>query len=165
MITMQANPRPFTGRHMLAVMLAFFGVIIAVNVTMATLARSSWTGVVVQNTYVASQQFNGKAAAQRAQDALGWKASLTIGDGTVRLTLVDREGRSVPLDRAAISFRRPAYAAEDATVALSPAEGGVLAGAHSLRDGQWIAVAEGDAGLDNPYHAVWRLTLKNGVYR
>ncbi|RWK14298.1 FixH family protein, partial [Mesorhizobium sp.] len=52
------KPRVFTGRHMLAIILAFFGVVIAVNLTMATLANTSWTGLVVENTYVASQQFN-----------------------------------------------------------------------------------------------------------
>lgn len=53
--------RAFTGRHMLATILTFFGVVIAVNLTMATLASTSWTGLVVENTYVASQQFNRKA--------------------------------------------------------------------------------------------------------
>ena len=61
----------FTGRHMLAAMLAFFGVIIAVNITMAVFAQTSWTGFVVRNSYVASQEFNGKVAAARAQAALG----------------------------------------------------------------------------------------------
>ena len=45
----------FTGFHMLACMIVFFGVIVAVNLTMATLASQSWTGLVVKNSYVASQ--------------------------------------------------------------------------------------------------------------
>ena len=57
---------------MLSIMLAFFGVIIAVNVVMATLASTSWTGLVVENSYVASQEFNRKAEESRAQAALGW---------------------------------------------------------------------------------------------
>ena len=61
MNTRERKPAEFTGRHMLAIMLAFFGVIIAVNLVMATLASKSWTGLVVKNTYVASQQFNRKA--------------------------------------------------------------------------------------------------------
>ncbi|MGO4840209.1 FixH family protein, partial [Rhizobiaceae sp. 2RAB30] len=69
----------FTGRHMLAIMVAFFGTIIAVNVTMATLAGRSWTGFVVKNSYVASQEFNRKAEQGRAQAALGWESRLTMG--------------------------------------------------------------------------------------
>ena len=50
--------RGFTGRHMLAAMLGFFGVVIAVNVVMATLAAKTFSGTVVDNSYVASQQRN-----------------------------------------------------------------------------------------------------------
>ena len=64
-------PKEFTGRHMLAIMLAFFGTIIAVNLVMAIFASRSWTGLVVKNSYVASQEFNekgcGGARAGRAQ--------------------------------------------------------------------------------------------------
>ena len=56
-----ARPREFTGKHMLVIMFAFFGVIIAVNLTMATFAHTSWSGLVVQNSYVAGQHFNRKA--------------------------------------------------------------------------------------------------------
>jgi nitrogen fixation protein FixH len=56
----------FTGWHMLGIMVAFFGVIIAVNLTMAYNAIHSWSGLVVQNTYVASQEFNDKAETAKA---------------------------------------------------------------------------------------------------
>ncbi|MFP5454579.1 MAG: FixH family protein, partial [Alphaproteobacteria bacterium] len=50
--------RGFTGRHMAASMVGFFTVVIAVNVTMATVASHSFGGTVVDNSYVASQRFN-----------------------------------------------------------------------------------------------------------
>ena len=65
-------PREFTGRHMLASILAFFGVIIAVNLTMAYFANSTWSGLVVANGYMASQSFDDDLAKARAQDAMGW---------------------------------------------------------------------------------------------
>lgn len=67
--------RPFTGRRMTAIMFAFFGVIIAVNFTMASLASSSFSGVVVANSYVASQNFNRWLDEARIEGELGWKAS------------------------------------------------------------------------------------------
>ncbi|WP_448664794.1 FixH family protein [Sphingomonas sp. CJ20] len=70
----------FTGWHMLATMIAFFGVIIAVNVTMATLATRTFGGVVVENSYVASQEFNGWLKEARAQERLGWKARASTAD-------------------------------------------------------------------------------------
>jgi nitrogen fixation protein FixH len=64
--------RRFTGWHMLATMVAFFGVVIAVNLTMARIAIGSFGGVVVENSYVASQEFNDWLDAAEAQEALGW---------------------------------------------------------------------------------------------
>lgn len=72
------SPRPFTGRHMLAAMLGFFGVVIAVNVTMAWFASTTFGGTVVDNSYVASQSFNRWLAAGRAQRALGWSVALDL---------------------------------------------------------------------------------------
>lgn len=61
-----------TGWHMTAILLGFFGVVVAVNLTMATLATRTFGGVVVVNSYVASQKYNGWLAAARKQDRLGW---------------------------------------------------------------------------------------------
>lgn len=70
--------RRFTGRHMLVIMLAFFGTVVAVNFSMAWLASSTFGGTVVDNSYVASQRFNGWLAAGRAQRALGWSVKIDL---------------------------------------------------------------------------------------
>jgi len=57
----------FTGWHMTGILLGFFGIIVAVNFTMATLATRTFGGVVVQNSYVASQRYNEWLKAARAQ--------------------------------------------------------------------------------------------------
>jgi nitrogen fixation protein FixH len=121
---MKSRTRPkgeFTGRHMLFIMLAFFGTIIAVNLTMATLANRSWTGLVVKNTYVASQQFNEKAALAREQQALGWRGELTIADGTVSYRLTDRSGDPVPVEAVRMILRRPVSEQGDLTLELARA--------------------------------------------
>lgn len=64
--------RRFTGYHMLAITVAFFGVVVGVNMTMATLATRTFGGTVVDNSYVASQKFNGWLDQAHAQAALGW---------------------------------------------------------------------------------------------
>lgn len=71
--------RRFTGWHMTAILLAFFGVIVAVNFTMATFATRTFGGVVVENSYVASQKYNGWLKAAREQETLGWKAKARLG--------------------------------------------------------------------------------------
>jgi nitrogen fixation protein FixH len=79
--------RVFTGRHMTAIICGFFGVVIAVNLTMATLASRTFGGTVVDNSYVASQKFNGWIAAGRAQKALGWQVAVALDEARhVRVT-------------------------------------------------------------------------------
>lgn len=165
MKTSPNTPREFTGRHMLYIMLAFFGVIITVNVTMATLANTTWTGLVVPNSYIASQEFNGKAAAGRAQAALGWTSEWTIADGEFVYRLADANGRAIPIDRATATFRRPAHEGEDLTIELRALPGGGVAGAVAPADGAWMIEVNADAGLETPYRDVRRLFLRGGIVR
>ncbi len=69
--------KAFTGWHMTAILVAFFGTVVAVNFTMAGLAMSTFGGKVVENSYVASQQYNKLLARAEAQDRLGWVPSIT----------------------------------------------------------------------------------------
>lgn len=64
----------FTGKHMAAVFVGGFAVVIAVNLVMASFAVGSFHGTVVDNSYVASQKYNGWIAKAEASKALGWQA-------------------------------------------------------------------------------------------
>jgi len=79
----------FTGRHMAAVLVTGFGIVIAVNFTMAALASSSFGGLVVENSYVASQKYNGWLEEARQEEALGWSVDIArTSDGRVQVTSV-----------------------------------------------------------------------------
>lgn len=67
----------FTGWHMTGILVAFFGGVAAVNFTMASYASSTFGGIVVENSYVASQEFNGWLEQARESEALGWQAVTT----------------------------------------------------------------------------------------
>ena len=69
--------KTFTGRHMLAIFVVFFGIVIAVNFWVARIALHSFSGVVVENSYVASQQFNGWLKDAKTEQALGWSATVS----------------------------------------------------------------------------------------
>lgn len=155
--------REFTGWHMLAIMVAFFSVIITVNLTMAYFARSSWTGFVVENTYVASQKFNQKAAEGRAQAALGWKPEFALADGTIQYRLIDSSGDVVAAKQVTVSFRRPASASEDQDVVLIRQPDASFSAPVELHDGLWIAEIHSEVGSDHPYRDVRRLTLRDGA--
>lgn len=76
----------FTGKHMAAILVTGFGIVAAVNFTMASYATGGFHGVVVENSYVASQKFNGWLHEAEAERALGWEAKPTReGDGHIVL--------------------------------------------------------------------------------
>lgn len=160
-MTTRQGTGTFTGRHMLLIMLAFFGVIIGVNVTMATLAGTSWTGFVVRNSYIASQEFNDKVEAAREQIALGWTAALALYDGTVSLRLADAGTAPIPLSAATLVFRNPASEADDTTIALVPSARGMI-GSTRLRDGLWVVEIDAVTAEGRAWRETRRIILSDG---
>lgn len=140
------DDHPFTGRHMLAVVFAFFGTIIAVNLVMAFLATGTFPGLVVKNSYVASQNYNQALAETRAQAATGWRMAIGVEGGILAVTLVDRDG--TPLSRFAVTAAvgRPSTTQEDRTLDLVEGPAGYRA-AETLAPGLWeVAVEARDDG-------------------
>lgn len=154
--------REFTGRHLLMILVAFFGVVIGVNVTMAWLANSSWTGLVVRNSYVASQEFNRKAAAAEAQIARGWRFDLAVANGKVGFDFVTANGAPVTARSVKVTFKRPVTDREDVTVELALVDGRWEA-SHPLADGAWIAVIDADVGETDLWRETVRFAVKDGV--
>lgn len=134
----EARVREFTGRHMLLIMVAFFGVIIAVNTLMAVSASRTWTGLVVQNSYVASQQFQDKADDIDDQRIAGWAFAITYADGTLLLEATGN-GRPLALSEVRAFVHRPVGGHDDATVPLEPTPLG-YEGRIALAPGVWDVV-------------------------
>jgi nitrogen fixation protein FixH len=113
--------KTFTGRHMAVIMFAFFGVVIAVNFFMAYRALEGFGGTVVENSYVASQKYNGWLRAAREQKALGWSVR-TDRNAEGRL-IVTAQGQDDKLlvGRATGVLRHPLGVAKDVPVELSGA--------------------------------------------
>ena len=82
----------FTGRHAAAILVGFFGVVIAVNMLMAVLATRTFGGVVVENSYVASQKYNRWLAEARRQQQLGWTIAPTLDAGRHVIVAVSEPG-------------------------------------------------------------------------
>lgn len=155
--------RQFTGRHFLLIILAFFGVIIGVNITMAVYANTSWTGFVVRNSYVAGLDINRRLQESRDQAALGWSAQLSGSDGTFRFALADAAGGAVWLKNGTAVFRRPVSDAEDVAIDLSPSSNGALDAPFALADGAWIVEIEADTGRQTQWRDSHRVFVKDGA--
>ncbi len=118
---------PLTGRTVLAMMIGFFGVVITVNIAMARLASGTFGGTVVDNSYVASQRYNGWLAQARAQDRLGWATPVALDAARHVVVAVPGPGFAVsgsahhPLGRApdqALQFKADAAGRFVATTPL-----------------------------------------------
>lgn len=140
--------RRFTGRHMLAIMLAFFGVIIAVNVTMATVAARTFGGKVVDNSYVAGQRFNGWLAQSRAQERLGWSAALSLDpDRRVEIVVTGRDGPLAGVRAEAVA-RHPVGRAADVALRFRETAQGRYLSETPLPAGRWSLHLELRRGAD-----------------
>ena len=139
-----AAPGTFTGRHMLIVMLGFFGTVIAANLVMAISASTTWTGLVVENSYVASQQFQGKLDALHAQQALGWTSSFTYTPGTGHFIIRDAAGKPVQQGDVVVKVSRPVGEKYDQTVTLTQVADGEYDAPLDLHAGVWDAVVTSD---------------------
>ena len=81
-----------TGWHVLAIFVGAFGVIIAVNLALAYNAVNTFPGLQVKNSYIASQTFDDRRA---AQEALGWTVATSHDDGLLALAITDDKGYPV----------------------------------------------------------------------
>jgi nitrogen fixation protein FixH len=162
-MSLSTEQRQFTGWHMLAVVFCFFGVIVAVNVGMAVVASTSWTGLVVTNSYVASQEFEEKRLAHEAQERAGWSPDLSYGDGTVRLRVVDASGEAVDLDGVEVLLNRPVGGHEDQTIVLSRTGDGGYEGAAGLQPGIWDATATAPVTALGPFELHTRLRIEGAT--
>lgn len=131
--------RRFTGWHMLALMIGFFGIIISVNVFMAVSATRTWTGLVVENSYVASQEFNTKLANARDQIAMGWEGGLEYADNALRFTLVDGNGAPLQAETVSVHISRPIGVTGDQTLMLEHMPDGSFSAPVTLDTGVWNA--------------------------
>jgi nitrogen fixation protein FixH len=141
--------KQFTGRHMLIIMICFFGVVLAANLTMVYFARLSWTGLVVRNSYVASQEFNGKTAAMAKAAEIS--VHIELEKTQVMLTLRDKNGWPVRAEAATLTLGRPSHEGEDQAITLAAQDPGVFTARHSLSHGQW----SGSITADIPGQVNW----------
>jgi len=153
----QPKGRPLTGRSVLLMLLAFFGVMLAVNFYMARVAIATHPGLDHKNPYEAGVAYNREIDAARAQNALGWSVELARakkGAATeVTAAVKDKAGQPVPGLEAALHFDHPSTSRLDKDVAAPAIGAGVYAGAADLTPGHWQVEVEFKRGGETVFRS------------
>ena len=128
-----AKERKLTGWHALAIFGGCFAVIISVNLTLAYSAVSTFPGVEVKNSYVASQSFDDRRA---DQESLGWTVRADAKGGLLILSITDPEGRPVQAGTLDAVLGRATHVQDDRTPEFS-FDGRAYVARESLKPGNW----------------------------
>lgn len=129
-----------TGRKVLMFTVGAFGVIIAVNLVMAYKAVSTFPGLEVKNSYVASQKFDD---ARDAQVALGWTMTPDYDalEKRLYLSFTDADGQPARLTDLSVLVGRTTEAKDDQTPEFLNAAG-LWTAPLELAPGKWLLRVE-----------------------
>lgn len=73
-----------------------FLLVFVVNALLIYYAFSTFTGVTVPHAYERGRGYDAVLAEAARQDALGWRAEVTLAGGMLSVVATDRDGRPVP---------------------------------------------------------------------
>ena len=149
MTTPAAARRPFilTGWHVLAMLVAFFGIDIAINTVFMVKAYSTFPGEISKTPYEDGLAYNSDLAQKRAQAALGWRlAAGPDGSGHLRVDAADRTGAPVRGLKVQVHIERPATEDGQSDVTLREAEPGVYRADTAPLRGAWDLSVTADDG-------------------
>lgn len=143
--------KPLTGTKVFLMLVAFFGLVIGVNVTMMKLAIATLPGTDVDSPYAAGLAYDREISAAQDQVARNWQVSAHIerrADGAATLQVDARDANGRPMSGLKFGGRleRPTDKRADLQIELSEGGIGVYRGnAATVAPGQWDLVIEGDA--------------------
>ncbi len=120
------------GIHVLSMFVLGFGIIIAVNLTLAFNAIRTFPGLEVKNSYVASQSFEADRA---AQTGLGWDVSAWLDGSELHLEILEDGVAIAPQITKAI-FGRATSVKDDQTPEFVFNDESYVAPVRSF-DGNW----------------------------
>jgi nitrogen fixation protein FixH len=146
------------GWHVLAAMVAFFGVIFSVNAFFITTALRTFPGEETRRSYVQGLAYNDVIAEREAQAALGWTAAANLTPTQVLVAVNDADGAPVSNLQLVGALQHPANMQLDRALVFEELRPGVYAAAaQSLDEGLWTLTAEAEG--DTPFaleRELWR---------
>lgn len=133
-----SSVKKFTGYHATMIIVAFFAVVVCVNLVMAQFAISTFSGTVVDNSYVASQKYNLWLEQARNQQAHGWIVSPAARkSGKASIVITDADGLGLLKARLSAVAEHPIGQTDPFEISFIPTEAGEYVSVQPLPDGRW----------------------------
>ncbi|MCB8821217.1 FixH family protein [Microvirga rosea] len=162
-IAARRTPRPLTGKMVLVYLLSFFAVVIGVNVIMARVAVSSFSGVETESVYKAGLAFKNDVAAAQAQEARHWavEAQLQQAANATRIVVTAQDAGAHALAGLVPKFHLAHPTDRRRDVALEPVEvgSGRFEMETPVRHGQWDLIITLARGGEVVFRSKSRISL------
>ena len=157
--------RPITGRVVLVSVVAFFAIVIGVNMLMMKLAIDTLPGTDVDSAYSASLAYESEIRAAQDQNLREWQIDAHIerqadGQATLKVSAHDKNG--APLRGLMFSGRleRPTDKRSDRLIVMAEGENGTYRGnTADVMPGQWDLVLESDTAGQRMFLSKSRVIL------
>ncbi|HSP51196.1 MAG TPA: FixH family protein [Pseudolabrys sp.] len=161
----QQQPRELTGGKVLLWLVAFFGIIFAVNGVLVQAAISTFGGVETLSSYKAGLQFEQEVGLVARQDALHWQVNGTLtrdGAGVAVLDLTVRDVQGTPLAGLSADARlaHPTDDRLDRVMAVRSVAGGAFHGSAEAQPGQWELIVDFYRGDQRVFRSRSRVSLR-----
>ena len=161
----QKQARILTGRHVLQWLVAFFGIVFAVNGVLVRAAISTFGGVETLSSYRAGLQFEQEVGLVQRQDALHWQVTGKLARDSAGVAVLDvtaRDAQGAPLSGLTADARlaHPADDRLDRVIVVRSVAGGVFHGAAEAQPGQWELIVELYRGDQRVFRSRSRVSLR-----
>jgi len=161
----QKQARILTGRHVLLWLVAFFGIVFAVNGVLVRAAISTFGGVETLSSYRAGLQFEQEVGLVARQDALHWQVTGKLARDSAGVAVLDvtaRDAQGAPLSGLTADARlaHPADDRLDRVIAVRSVAGGVFRGAAQAQPGQWELIVDLYRGDQRVFRSRSRVSLR-----
>lgn len=132
------KPKKITGYHAAAMIVAFFAVVVSVNMVMARYAISTFGGTVVDNSYVASQKYNKWLEEARNQASHGWTVSQAVRlQDKVAITVVQTDDKALEDAKITAIAEHPVGRSDPITLHFMESDTGSYVSRNILPEGRW----------------------------
>ena len=154
-------PRPgfrFTGWHFLAVIVGFFGIVVATDTAFVIQAVRTFPGEVASTPYEDGLAYDRTLAQQQVQAKLGWRATASAEPDSVAFEVRDRKGAPVAHLSVTGELERPTTEAGKIALTFRESRPGRYVAMATIPPGAWDFTGRATAGGGVRFNADRRMT-------